>query len=103
MASYEIYPPHGDKVSVTTLGKAVSICADFRNYADHYNGKLQQADSADSDVFKNLDALKSRWDHNVDVIKAMEADTDLALGEKRSAYAALAADISKMAAECSTD
>lgn len=100
MKSYEMIQANGEKATISSSAEARQVMAGFEPFADRFLADIDSVTSVDAASFAFLQRIADRWDTNCNVLKALEADGELMLAEKKAADIKLAQAIKEMARQC---
>ena len=100
MKTYKMHQATGEQVTVYSLAQAQQVLAGFEIFADRLLIEVKKATSIDDEAFALLQCVTTRWNANYEVWKAMEADEELQLAERKAADIECAQNIKEMARQC---
>ena len=100
MKIYEMHQAKGERITVSSLAQAQQVMADFEPFADRFLAEVERATSVEDEPFAFLQRIATRWNANYEVWKAMEADEELQLADRKTADIERAQAIKEMARKC---
>ena len=103
MRSYEMIQANGEKTVISSTAEARQVMAGFEPFADRFLTEVETVTSVDVESFAFLQRIADRWDTNYNVFKALEANSELMLAEKKAAETERALAIKEMARKCRDD